>query len=112
MNNGILEYSPEYNTYKGNISSLQLDYKIALAPTVHNDPNKPSHDVYAYAGERRVSIGSAWTKVYQSGPHQGKNFLSMSLDDPSFERPLYVSAYIGANDTTFEIKFQRPKKEA
>jgi uncharacterized protein (DUF736 family) len=69
------------NEYQGEIVTLSVQAKgvrIVPEPNRSND-NAPSHRVFV----GRAEIGAAWSK--QS--NEGRDYLSLKLDDPSFTTP-------------------------
>lgn len=65
----------------GNISTLTLDAKLAILPAEKSDTeNAPNHRVFCDGME----IGAAWDRT---GEKAG-NYLSVSIDDPSFTQPI------------------------
>ena len=56
--------------------------RIVAEPTRSND-NAPSHRIYV----RRAEIGAAWSKRSE----EGRDYLSLKLDDPSFNSPIYAN---------------------
>jgi uncharacterized protein (DUF736 family) len=71
--------------YVGEIVTLTFQAKnIRLVPeTNSSNENAPSHR--AFVG--RAEIGAAWSK--RSG--EGRDYLAVKLDDPSFNAPIYAN---------------------
>ncbi len=96
---------------------VTLDYNMTLAIVPSDGDvsgNRPTHHVTC-KGRRhngRVQIGSAWWKEIESGEMAGDHRFSITLDDPSFTRPIYLSAipiHKGADE--FELVFNRPSEK-
>ena len=71
--------------FVGEIVTLTFQAKnVRFVPETNgSNENAPSHR--AYVG--RAEIGAAWSK--RSG--EGRDYLSVKLDDPSFPAPIYAS---------------------
>lgn len=85
----------KFDEFVGQILTLDLDLSIRL---VANEPGgsdqAPSHLILSKNNVgREIQIGSAWTKTIQSAQRYGEQFLSLTLDDPSFGQPLNVAAF-------------------
>ena len=81
------------NEYVGEIVTLSVQAKnVRITP---NDgpmsENAPSHRVFS----GRAEIGAAWAK--QS--NEGRDYLGLKLDDPSFTAPIYANLF---DDTVIE----------
>ena len=73
------------NEFTGDIVTLSVQakgVKITAQDTRGND-NAPSHRVFVGKAE----IGAAWTKR----SNEGRDYLALKLDDPSFPAPIYAS---------------------
>ena len=75
------------NGFHGEIVTLSLQAKdVRLIPETNgSNENAPSHR--AFVG--RAEIGAAWSK--RSG--EGRDYLSVKLDDPSFNAPIYANLF-------------------
>ena len=70
------------NEYQGDIVTLSVQAKgVRIVPEANRSNDKaPSHRVFV----GRAEIGAAWSK--QS--NEGRDYLSLKLDDPSFTAPI------------------------
>lgn len=88
--------------------SLSIRLEVEAIPGLRND-NEPSHRVYAITPDGELSeIGAAWTKETREDRRQ---FLSITLDDPSFAAPLNVAAFPGETGDAFNIVWNRPRQD-
>ncbi len=71
--------------FQGEIVTLSLQTKgVRIVPeTTRASENAPSHRVYV----GRAEIGAAWSKRSS----EGRDYLSVKLDDPSFTVPIYAN---------------------
>ena len=81
------------NEYVGEIVTLSVQAKnVRIIPEEDRaNDNAPSHRVFV----GRVEIGAAWSKR----SNEGRDYLSLKLDDPSFTAPIYANLF---DDTVIE----------
>ncbi|MCC3859763.1 DUF736 domain-containing protein [Pseudemcibacter aquimaris] len=98
------------NFGQGHIKTLKTDVKFEL----HENQNKQSSESpdYNIIGEGGVELGGAWKRTAQNGPNRGMSFLSLTLDDPSFNAAINVSAFVREDGENFDIVWTRPKAKA
>jgi uncharacterized protein (DUF736 family) len=92
------------NDYTGSITTLSLQAKnVRIVPeeTRSND-NAPSHRVYVGKAE----IGAAWSKR----SNEGRDYLGLKLDDPSFTAPIFANLFDDEAGDTFSLIWSRPNK--
>ena len=93
----------QHGVFSGAIRTLALNVKVRLAPdTRKENDNAPDYRVFAGAAE----LGAAWKKT---GERAGE-YLSVSIDDPSFARPLYANLIRSEGDAnTYVLLWSRPQ---
>ena len=71
--------------FQGAIVTLSVQTKgVRIVPETNRaNDNAPSHRVYV----GRAEIGAAWSKRSS----EGRDYLSVKLDDPSFPAPIYAT---------------------
>jgi len=71
--------------FQGEIVTLSLQSRgVRIVPETNRvSDNAPSHRVYV----SRAEIGAAWSKR----SNEGRDYLSVKLDDPSFMAPIYAN---------------------
>jgi uncharacterized protein (DUF736 family) len=92
------------NDYTGEIITLSVQakgVKITSADTRGND-NAPSHRVFVGKAE----IGAAWTKR----SNEGRDYLALKLDDPSFTAPIYANLFDDEGGETYSLIWSRPNR--
>ena len=94
------------NEFQGEIVTLSLKAKGVriVAETNRSTDNAPSHRVFV----GRVEIGAAWAKR----SNEGRNYLSVKLDDPSFPAPVYATLSETETAGEYALIWNRPKREA
>jgi uncharacterized protein (DUF736 family) len=73
------------NEFQGEIVTLSVQAKgVRIVPeTNRTNDSAPSHRIYV----GRAEIGAAWSKR----SNEGRDYLSVKLDDPSFNAPIYAN---------------------
>lgn len=94
-----------FKEMKGQISTLHLNINFKLIQNKNksgsNDPNYIIN-IQSLNGSD-VQIGSAWEKTNQN---TGEMFLSITFDDPSFDKALNVAAFKN-NPNKWDIVWRR-----
>ena len=92
------------NEFNGEIVTLSLQAKkVRIVPdTRASGENAPSHRVFV----GRVEIGAAWSK--QS--NEGRNYLGLKLDDPSFTAPIYANLVEDEDGQSHTLIWSRPNR--
>src|SRR5574337_518590 len=90
--------------FQGEIVTLSLQTKgVRIVPeTNRSNDNAPSHRVYV----GRAEIGAAWSKR----SNEGRDYLSLKLDDPSFNAPIYANLFDDEDGEGFSLIWSRPSK--
>jgi uncharacterized protein (DUF736 family) len=75
------------NEFQGEIVTLSVQAKgVRIVPETNRaSDNAPSHRVFV----GRAEIGAAWSKR----SNEGRDYLSVKLDDPSFTTPIYANLF-------------------
>jgi uncharacterized protein (DUF736 family) len=92
------------NEYQGEIVTLSVQTKgVRIVPEVTRaNDNAPSHRVYV----GRAEIGAAWSKR----SNEGRDYLSVKLDDPSFNAPIYANLFNDENGDGYTLIWSRSRK--
>jgi uncharacterized protein (DUF736 family) len=90
--------------FQGEIVTLSLQTKGVriVAETNRSNDNAPSHRVYV----GRAEIGAAWSKR----SNEGRDYLSLKLDDPSFNAPIFANLFDDEDGEGFTLIWSRPTK--
>ena len=89
--------------YKGEIVTMSVQQKnvrIVSEPDGANE-NAPSHRVFV----GRAEIGAGWSKR----SNEGRDYLSVKLDDPSFTAPIYANLFDDEDGKTFNLIWSRAR---
>ena len=92
------------NDYTGDIVTLSVQAKgVRIVPEANRtNDNAPSHRVFV----GRAEIGAAWDKR----SNDGRDYLSVKLDDPSFNAPIYANLFDDEDESTYSLIWSRPTK--
>jgi len=92
------------NDYTGDIVTLSVQAKgVRIVPETNRaNDNAPSHRVMVGKAE----IGAAWSKT----SNEGREYLGLKLDDPSFNAPIYANLFDDEDQGTYSLIWSRPTK--
>ena len=90
------------NEFTGEIVTLSVQAKgVRIVPDLRaSGENAPSHRVLV----GRAEIGAAWSKR----SNEGRDYLGLKLDDPSFNAPIYANLFDDEGEDTFSLIWSRP----
>jgi uncharacterized protein (DUF736 family) len=96
-------FTKQGDTYTGEIVTLGIKVKnVRILPEESGDNDAaPSHRIFVGGAE----IGAAWSKISR----EGRPYLSLKLDDPSFPKPLYPNLFANEDDKTFNLIWTRAR---
>jgi uncharacterized protein (DUF736 family) len=91
------------NDYQGEIVTMSVQTKnVRIVPEEAANENAPSHRVFV----GRAEIGAAWTKT----SNEGRDYLSLKLDDPSFTAPIFANLFDDEDGKTYNLIWSRARK--
>ena len=90
------------NEFTGEIVTLSVQAKgVRIVPDLRaTGENAPSHRVLV----GRAEIGAAWSKR----SNEGRDYLGLKLDDPSFNAPIYANLFDDEGEDSFSLIWSRP----
>ncbi|OJU34978.1 MAG: hypothetical protein BGN99_24745 [Alphaproteobacteria bacterium 65-37] len=93
------------NEYQGEIVTLSVQTKgVRIVPEVNrSNDNAPSHRVFV----GRAEIGAAWSKR----SNEGRDYLSLKLDDPSFNAPIFANLFDDEDGEGFTLIWSRSRRK-
>ncbi|MBV9840636.1 MAG: DUF736 domain-containing protein [Sphingomonadaceae bacterium] len=93
------------NGYTGEITTLQMQAKNVRIVREENrsNENAPTHRVFV---GNKIEIGAAWAKR----SNEGRDYLALKLDDPSFTAPIYANLFADEDSETHSLIWSRPNK--
>jgi len=89
---------------QGEIVTLSVQARnVRIVPeTSRSGDNAPSHRVFV----GRVEVGAAWSKRSS----EGRDYLSLKLDDPSFNAPIYANLFDDEDGEGYTLIWSRSRK--
>ncbi|ACM39476.1 DUF736 family protein [Agrobacterium vitis] len=93
------------NSIIGNVRTLTVSMKARLNPIERVSRDAPDFRITAGNG---VEVGAGWNKV----SNDGEPFISVKLDDPSFNAPITAALWPGEKEGEYALIWNRPKREA
>lgn len=88
--------------FSGEIVTLTLQARgVRIVPELRSTgETAPSHRVLV----GRAEIGAAW----QRRSAEGRDYLSLKLDDPSFSAPIYANLFADEDGDSYALIWSRP----
>ena len=90
-------------SFTGVIKTLNLNVKAKLV-RIENPSDKGPH-FRIFSGN--VELGAAWQKVSA----EGRDYLSVKLDDPSFPAPIYATLIEVEGEEGLQLIWSRPNRD-
>ena len=89
---------------QGEIVTLSVQTKgVRIVPETNRvNDNAPSHRVFV----GRAEIGAAWSKR----SNEGRDYLSLKLDDPSFTSPIYANIFEDEDGEGYSLIWSRGRR--
>ncbi|MGB3882267.1 MAG: DUF736 domain-containing protein [Diaphorobacter nitroreducens] len=94
-------FTADQDCFTGTLRTLTLNVKVKLVPNDKGDNEKAPDFRLRAAGH---DIGAAWKKTSEAG----RDYLSVTLDDPSFPAPIHARLIEG-EDGTHDLIWSRTK---
>src|SRR6185312_4699703 len=90
--------------FSGAIKTLNLNVKAKLVRVENPSEKGPHFRIFAAAN---VELGAAWQKV----SNEGRDYLSVKLDDPSFPAPIYATLIEVEGEEGLQLIWSRPNRD-
>ena len=92
------------NELQGEIVTLSFQARnVRIVPEANKpNDNAPSHRIFV----GRAELGAGWSKR----SNEGRDYLSVKLDDPSFNAPIYASLFDDEDGETSTLIWSRSRK--
>ena len=104
---GNFTYNKAKDTYTGEIRTLTLHRsKVAFRPTQGKNGKGPDYRVIVEGAPGAVELGAAWKRTSEAG----REFLSVSLDDPALSHPLSAALMPAEDGHGAILIWSRPAK--
>ena len=91
------------NNFTGEIVTMSVQKKnvTIVAEETSDKENAPTHRVFVSGAE----IGAAWAKTSK----EDRDYLSIKLDDPSFNAPIFASLFADEDGKAFNLIWSRAR---
>ena len=86
--------------FTGAVKTLSINAKTTIRPADKASDKAPDYRIFAGSN---VELGAAWKKT--SG--EGRDYLSVKLDDPSFPAPIYATLVEGEETGSYALIWSR-----
>ena len=98
-----------YRQLRGEIQTLDLDLPIWLEGRSDTSSDQaPAYSIHTKGKTGKpIQIGSVWKKTIKSGRRMGEEFLSLTIDDPSFPATLNVAAFKTERPGEWQVTWRR-----
>lgn len=87
------------DSFTGTVRTLSINAKTTLKPADKSSERAPDYRVFQGA----VEFGAAWKKT----SNEGRDYLSVKLDDPSFPAPIYANLVEGEAAGSYSLVWSR-----
>jgi uncharacterized protein (DUF736 family) len=87
------------DTFTGVVKTLSISAKTTIKAAEKASDKAPDYRIFATS----VEFGAAWKKT--SG--EGRGYLSVKLDDPSFPAPIYATLVEGEEAGSYSLIWSR-----
>jgi uncharacterized protein (DUF736 family) len=91
--------------FQGEIVTLSVQTKNVRVVPATNRANDSASSHRVYVG--RAEIGAAWSKRST----EGRDYLSVKLDDPSFNAPIYVNLFDDEDGDGYTLIWSRGRRQ-
>lgn len=93
-------FTKDNDTYTGSISTLALTARLTFEPlTTKKNQKSPDYRILLNGSD----IGAAWKKTSR----EGAEYLTVSLDDPTFAAPLQCSLFKTNVEHIYHLVWER-----
>ena len=87
------------DTFTGSVKTLNINAKTTIKAADKASDKAPDYRVFAGSTE----FGAAWKKK----SNEGRDYLSVKLDDPSFPAPIYATLVEGEEGGSYSLIWSR-----
>ncbi len=100
----IGQFNEKDGRYTGTIRTMTINVKAQFVPNESDAAGAPDYRVFAGGAE----LGAAWE---EKADDTGREYLSVKLDDPSFDKPIRAAFFVNEDDQTGILVWSRPKPQ-
>ena len=96
-------FTASNNGFTGSVKTLTLNVKATFVATEKENDKAPDYRILTGATE----FGAAWKKTARE---TDREYLSVKLDDPSFNAPIYANLFDDEDGDTHSLIWSRPTR--
>ncbi|MDH4984462.1 DUF736 domain-containing protein [Aminobacter anthyllidis] len=100
----IGSFTTTANGFTGSIKTLTLTVKARFERIENPSDKGPHFRIFSGA----VELGAAWQKHSEQS---GRDYLSVKLDDPSFQAPIYATLVEVEGEQGLQLIWSRPNRD-
>jgi uncharacterized protein (DUF736 family) len=105
---GNFKHNKAQDTYTGELATLTVAArKVVFQPSQTRGEKAPSYRVVGPSKTGNVELGAAWKKRSE----EGRDYLSVKLDDPSLAQPLNCALVASSNAEGFILVWSRDRRQ-
>jgi len=102
----IGQFTKNEDSYEGRIKTLQVELKDVKVTPLSEGAKASSKSPDFEVTSKDITVGAGWKQTAKVG---GKEYIRVSIDDPSMEKPLYASL-IEDSGGIFNMIWSRSRK--
>jgi uncharacterized protein (DUF736 family) len=107
---GNFKYDAKADSYTGDVTTLTFHRNnVQLRPNDKPGEKGPEYRVVGQTASGNVEFGAAWKRTSEKN---GQEFLSVSLDDPSFAAAVNGALFVDDDGENAVLVWNRQKPEA
>lgn len=99
----IGSFTASGNGFSGTIKTLNLNVKATIRAVERASDKGPDFRILS----GNVEFGAAWRKTSA----EGRDYLSVKLDDPSFPAPIYATLIDVESEGDLQLIWSRPNRD-
>jgi len=100
----IGNFTTNGNVISGQVRTLTVSMKARLNPIERTSRDAPDFRIMSGMAE----VGAGWN----SNSTDGEPYISVKLDDPSFNAPINAALWPNQTDGDYDLVWNRPKRDA
>jgi uncharacterized protein (DUF736 family) len=105
---GNFTYNKAQDTYTGELATLTATRKLAFRPSEAKSDKAPEYRIIGASKAGDIEFGAAWKKRSK----EGRDYLSVKLDDPALEQPLNGALMASTDGEGFILVWSRDSRKA
>ena len=106
---GNFKHDKAEDTYTGELTTLTVAArKVVFQPSEARGDKAPSYRVVSPSKTGNVELGAAWKKRSE----EGRDYLSVKLDDPSLTQPLNCALVESSEGEGFILVWSRDRRQS